>query len=255
MIERIARNPLGLAGLALFAALIGATAFWLFQRAVPASLASVDRGRMEVVVHDYILAHPEILREATQVLRERDVAEQQSEAGKIVKANASAILEPFGSAWAGNPKGDVTLVEYFDYNCGYCRASLPAIAQLLASDPKIRIVYRELPILSEESGTAAKLSLAAAEQGKFRAFHDALYAGGPLTEESMAAAAKAVGLDMARARALAPRAEAEISSNLELSRKMGMTGTPSWIIGDKIVSSALPFEELQKAVAAARAKG
>jgi len=255
MIERIARNPLGLAGLALVAALIGAAAFWLFQRAVPASLADVDRGRMEVVVHDYILTHPEILREATQVLRERDLAEQQSEAGKVVKANASAILEPFGSAWAGNPKGDVTLVEYFDYNCGYCRASLPAIAQLLASDPKIRIVYREMPILSEESGTAAKLSLAAAEQGKFRAFHDALYAGGPLTSESIAAAAKAAGLDMARAASFAPRAEAEIATNLELFRKMGMTGTPSWIIGDKIVSSALQFEELQKAVAAARAKG
>jgi protein-disulfide isomerase len=255
MIERIAKNPLGLAGLALAAALIGAAAFWLFQRAVPASLADVDRGRMELVVHDYILAHPEILPEAMQVLRERETAQQQSDAGKIVKANASAILEPFGSAWAGNPKGDVTLVEYFDYNCGYCRASLPAIAQLLASDPKIRIVYRELPILSEESGTAAKLSLAAAEQGKFRAFHDALYAGGPLTDESMMAAAKAVGLDMARAKAIEPRANAEIASNLELSRKMGMTGTPSWIIGDKVVSSALPLEELQKAVAAARARG
>jgi len=255
MIERIAKTPLGLAGLALVAALIGAASFWLFQRAVPASLADVDRGRMEMVVHDYILAHPEVLPEAMRVLRERETAQQQSEAGKIVKANASAILEPFGSAWAGNPKGDVTLVEYFDYNCGYCRASLPAITQLLASDPKIRIVYRELPILSEESGIAARLSLAAADQGKFRAFHDALYAGGQLTNESMAAAAKSVGLDMARAKALAPRAEAEIASNLELSRKMGMTGTPSWIIGDKIISSALPLEELQKAVAAARTKG
>ena len=255
MIERIAKTPLGLAGLALVAALIGAAAFWLFQRAVPASLTAVDRGRMELVVHDYILAHPEVLPQAMQVLRERETAQQQSEAGKIVKANASAILEPFGSAWAGNPKGDVTLVEYFDYNCGYCRSSLPAIAELLASDPKIRIVYRELPILSEESGVAARLSLAAAEQGKFRAFHDALYAGGQLTDESMTAAAKSVGLDMARAKALAPRANAEIASNLELSRKMGMTGTPSWIIGDKIISSALPLEELQKAVAAARTKG
>jgi protein-disulfide isomerase len=255
MIERIAKNPLGLAGLALVAALVGAAAFWLFQRAVPTSLAEVDRGRMEVVVHDYILAHPEVLPEAMQLLRDRETAQQQSEAGKIVKANAGAILEPFGNAWAGNPKGDVTLVEYFDYNCGYCRASLPAIAQLLASDPKVRIVYRELPILSEESGVAAKLSLAAAEQGKFRAFHDALYAGGQLTDESIAAAAKAAGLDMARAKALAPRASAEIASNLELARKMGMTGTPSWIIGDRIVSSALQLEELQKAVAAARAKG
>ena len=255
MIERLSKNPLGLAGLALVAALIGACAFWLFQRAVPTSLADVDRGRMEVVVHDYILAHPEILVEATQVLHDRETAQQQSEAGKIVKANASAILEPVGSAWAGNPRGDVTVVEYFDYNCGYCRASLPTIAQLIASDPKVRIVYRELPILSDASAVAARLSLAAADQGKFQAFHDALYAGGPLTSESIAAAAKSAGLDMAKANAFAPRAQAEISSNLDLARKMGMTGTPSWVIGDRIVSSALQLEELQKAVAAARLKG
>ncbi len=255
MIDRMTKNPLSLAALALVAALIGAGAFWLFQRAVPSALAESDRGRMEVVVHDYILAHPEILPEAMQKLQERETAQQQSEAAKVVAANASAILQPVGSAWAGNPKGDVTVVEYFDYNCGYCRASLPAIAQLIASDPQVKVVYRELPILSDESGTAAKLSLAAADQGKFQAFHDALYAGGPLTPESMAAAAKSAGLDMAKASAFAPRAQAEISSNLELAHKMGMTGTPSWVIGDKIVSSALPLEELQKAVAAARMKG
>jgi len=255
MIDRFARSLLSLAALALVAALIGAGAFWLFQRAVPTSLAAVDRGRMEVVVHDYVLTHPEILTEAMQNLRDRETAQQQSAAAKVVAANASAILRPVGSAWAGNPNGDVTVVEYFDYNCGYCRASLPTIAQLIASDPQVKVVYRELPILSDESGVAARLSLAAADQGKFQAFHDALYAGGPVTAQSMAAAVKSAGLDMAKASAFAPRAQAEISSNLELARKMGMTGTPSWVIGDRIVSSALPLEELQKAVAAARLKG
>jgi protein-disulfide isomerase len=255
MTDRFSNNPLALAALALVAALVGAGAFWLFQRAMPSAVADTDRARMEVVVRDYMLSHPEIIPQAMQKLQDREVAQQQNEAVKVVAANAHAILEPFGSAWAGNPKGDVVAVEYFDYNCGYCRASLPAIDQLIASDPKVKVVFRELPILSEASGVAAKLSLAAADQGKFKTFHDALYAGGPLTSESIAAAAKTAGLDMAKAAAFAPKAQAEIASNLELAHKMNMTGTPSWVIGDRIVSSALPLEELQKAVAAARAKG
>ena len=247
MMDRLSKNPLALAALTLVAALIGAGAFWLFQLAAPSSLGSTDRARVEQVVRDYVLAHPEIIPEAMDRLRAR-------ETGKAVAANADAILKPFHSAWAGNPNGDVTVVEYFDYNCGYCRASLPNVAQLIASDPKVKVVYRELPILAESSAAAAKLSLAAAEQGKFIAFHDALYAAGQVTPESMAAAAKAAGIDMQRAAAFGPRAEAEIASNLGVMRQLGMTGTPSFVIGDHVVASVLSFEELQKAVAAARAK-
>lgn len=255
MIEGWAKNPLSLAGLALVSALVGATAFWLFQQAVPSQRADADRGRMEVVVHDYILAHPEILPEAMQKLQERETAQRQTQAAGVVAANAGTILKPFGSAWAGNPHGNLTIAEYFDYNCGYCRASLPVIAQLLASDPQLRIVYHEMPVLSDESDTAAKLSLAAAEQGKFQAFHNALYAGGRVTPDSMAAAARTAGIDMARAAAFAPQAEAQIAANLDLVRKMGLTGTPSWVIGNRVISAALPLDELQKVIAAARAGG
>lgn len=247
MIERLSKNPLALAALVLIAAVFGAGAFWLVQRGTPSSLGSADQARVERVVRDYVLAHPEIIPEAMQRLRER-------EAGKVIDANASAILKPFGSAWAGNPNGDVTVVEYFDYNCGYCRASLPNVAQLIASDPKVKVVYRELPILAETSAAAAKLSLAAADQGKFTAFHDALYAAGPVTPESMTAAAQKAGVDMQRAAAFAPRAEAEIASNLQVMRQLGMTGTPSFVIGNQVVSSVLTLEELQKAVAEARAR-
>ncbi|MDB5705905.1 MAG: disulfide bond formation protein DsbA [Sphingomonas bacterium] len=254
MTDRFSKNPLALAALALVAALIGAGAFWLFQRAVPGALADTDRARVGRVVHEYILDHPEILLEAQQRLQERQVAAQQSEALKVVAANKRAILEPIGSAWAGNPQGDVTVVEYFDYNCGYCRASLPTIDALIAGDPKVKVVFREWPILSDESIAAARVSLAAADQGKFKTFHDALYKAGPVTGETISAAAKAAGIDMARANAFAPQAQAEIASNMDLARKMGLSGTPSWVIGDRVVSTALPLEELQKAVAAARAK-
>jgi protein-disulfide isomerase len=208
------------------------------------AVAALDRPGDEV--RDYLLAHPEVIPEAMQKLQER-------EAGRSVSANRAAITTPFGSAFAGNPKGDVTLVEYYDYNCGYCRASLPAIRQLIAEDPKLRVVFRELPILAESSRSAARISLVAAAQGKFNAFHDALYAGGRVTDASIAAAAKTAGVDTGRLAALAPRIDAEIARNMETAARLGVTGTPSWVVGDRVLSGALPVEELKRAIAAARA--
>jgi protein-disulfide isomerase len=208
------------------------------------AVAALDRPGDEV--RDYLLAHPEVIPEAMQKLQER-------EAGRSVSANRAAITTPFGSAFAGNPKGDVTLVEYYDYNCGYCRASLPAIRQLVAEDPRLRVVFRELPILAESSRSAARISLVAATQGKFNAFHDALYAGGRVSDATIAAAARTAGVDTGRLAALAPRIDAEIARNMETAARLGVTGTPSWVVGDRVLSGALPVEELKRAIAAARA--
>ena len=208
------------------------------------AVAALDRPGDEV--RDYLLAHPEVIPEAMQKLQER-------EAGRSVSANRAAITTPFGSAFAGNPEGDVTLVEYYDYNCGYCRASLPAIRQLVAEDPRLRVVFRELPILAESSRSAARISLVAATQGKFNAFHDALYAGGRVSDATIAAAARTAGVDTGRLAALAPRIDAEIARNMETAARLGVTGTPSWVVGDRVLSGALPVEELKRAIAAARA--
>jgi len=230
---------------ALLGAVLGAGAMLLgTSHFAPAG----DRSQIEQVVHDYLLAHPEVLPDAMDALRDKQHA-------KTIADNRAAILEPVGSAWAGSAHPDLTIVEYYDYNCGYCRASLPAIAQLLASDPKLRIVFREFPVLAESSATAARMSLAAAEQGKFKPFHDSLYAGGQVTDQSIAAAAKIAGVDTAKAAAFAPKADAEIAANMGIARQLGMTGTPSWVIGNHVVSSALPLEDLQKLVAQARSKG
>jgi len=226
--------------IAVAGAVIGGLAVWGYDR----QGGGVERAQVESIVHDYVLAHPEILPEAMEKLRDR-------ESGKTVTANRDAIVTPFGSAWAGNPKGDVTLVEYFDYNCGYCRASLPMIAKLIAA-PKVRVVFRELPILSAESRIAARASLAAAQQGKFATFHDALYAGGPVSDASIAAAASKAEVDTTQA-SFTKTADAEIAKNMETAANLGMTGTPSWVVGDRVLSGALPLEDLQKAVAAARA--
>lgn len=232
-----------LPAIAVAGAAIGGLAMWGYDRQVaPDGMA---RAQVEGIVHDYVLTHPEILPQAMQALQDR-------ESGKVVAANRPAIATPFGSAWAGNPKGDVTLVEYFDYNCGYCRASLPTIAKLIAADPKLRVVFRDLPILSPQSRVAARASLAAAAQGKFGAFHDTLYAAGPVSDATIAAASARAGVDTAGATAFAATADAEIGKNMETAAKLGVTGTPAWVVGDRMLSGALPIEELQKAIAAAR---
>lgn len=247
MIERLAANRLALAGMFALAALIGAGLLFAAQRFVPGA-AGGDRAQIEAIVHDYVLAHPELIPQAIQKL-------QDQQTWAMVAANRSAIVDPVGSAWAGNPHGDVTLVEYFDYDCGYCRASMPMLAQLVKDDPKLRIVYREFPVLTPESADAARWSLAAAKAGKFAAFHDALFAGGPVSEATMVAAAKAAGLNPAKLRTAAadPAIADEIDRNLSIARQLGMTGTPSWVIGDRVISGALPIDRMKQAIADARA--
>lgn len=230
----VAAGVLGAAG--------GALALSAYER-------TTERERMQQVVHDYVLANPQIIPEAMERLRATD-------AGQVVAANRAQIATPVGDAWIGNPHGDVTLVEYYDYNCGYCRASLPMIQQLVARDPKLRIVFRDLPILSEQSGTAAQLSVAAALAGKFKPFHDTLYAAGPITPASLAAASEAAGFApaaLAKAAAI-PAVTQTIRTNLALARQLGMSGTPAWVVGDKVLAGALPLDTMEAAIAAARTK-
>nr|WP_184055919.1 DsbA family protein [Sphingomonas aerophila] len=199
----------------------------------------------EALVRRTLMAHPEIITEAMQKLQDR-------ETGRQVAALGRTLTQPVGNAFAGNAKGDVSVVEFFDYNCGYCRASLPIVAALVKADPNVRIVYREMPILAETSRAAARASLAAARQGRWPAFHDALYTGGRVTNETIAAAAKGAGVDLTAANS--SENEAEIDNNLRTAAGLGVTGTPSWVIGDRVLTGTLPLEELQRAVTAARAR-
>lgn len=245
MIERLTKNPLLLALAFLLAAVIGGGTVLLGQRLAPPAAAPGGGA----AVRDYLLANPEVIPEAMQRLRDR-------ETGKVVAANARAIVEPFGSAWIGNPRGDVTVVAYMDYGCGYCRASLPVLDQLIAKDPRVRVVFRELPILSEASRVAARWSLAAAEQGKFKPFHDALYAGGQLSEASIEAAIRTAGLDRAAAeRAIgSDRVAGEIGRNLDIAQQLGANGTPTWVIGQSVLHGAVPLKDFEEAVARVRAR-
>ena len=234
-----------LALVAVIGAAAGAGGVIAYDRSAPSALGAADTARVERVVRDYVLAHPELIPEAMQRLQDR-------EQGRAVASVRGDVVRPFGSAFLGNPQGDVTLVEYFDYNCGYCRASLPLIKRLVQRDPKLRIVFRELPILAESSRAAARASLLAAAQGKFAAFHDALYASGPVSDATIAAAAARAGVDLAQGSAFKARADAEIARNMKSAAQLGLTGTPSWVVGDRVLAGALPVEEIEAAIKAAR---
>lgn len=237
----------------ILAALLGAGGAVLAVNATdkPAPINTADRAAIEQIVREYILSHPEILPEAMKNLETR-------ENKKAVDANRKAIEAPFGSAWEGAADADVTLVEFFDYNCSYCRASLPDIDRLLAEDKKLKIVYREMPILGPESVEAAFASLAVAQQqgANYGAFHRALYKAGRLNASSIEDAAQKAGLDKARLKE-AQRSETvrtEISTNLQLQQALQLTGTPSWVIGDKVLNGAVGYDELKKAIAEVRAQ-
>ena len=207
-------------------------------------VSTTDRVAIEKIVHDYILSHPEILPQALENLRANDSA-------KAVQANRSAIETPFAGAWEGATNPDVTIVEFFDYNCGYCRKSLPDVDRLLAEDKRVRIVYREFPVLGPDSDHAARVSLAAAKAGKYAAFHRAVFAAGKPEAKAVERIAHDMGINIGAAD---PAAQAEIDANLGLARALSLSGTPSWVIGNKLLSGAVGYEALRDAIAEARAR-
>ena len=235
------------AALAVALAALGAAGGWWWQsRAAPesaaSSLAKADRAAIEAVVRDYILTHPEILPEAMERLQSKGAARQ-------VADNRGGLETPFPGAVLGNPRGTITLVEFTDYACGYCRQSMADVRALIAAHPDLRIVVRELPILSPASTEAARMALTAAAQGKYAAFHDAMFAGSRPDAASIAAAARTAGVDPAGA---AAGVSEELANNLDLARKLGINGTPAWVVGDRLLVGAVGREALEKAIAEAR---
>ncbi|WP_420138466.1 DsbA family protein [Sphingomonas sp.] len=229
------RLPLAVAAIAA-AAVIGVGAGLGVGHFLPERVATSDR----VAVRNYVVAHPEIINEAIDRLRIGD--------------DRAAIERPFGSAWAGNPNGDVTLVMFSDYNCPFCRASAGEIDALLAGDPKLKVVWRELPVLGPDSDAAAVAALAAAKQGKYRAFHRALFSGNHPDKAAIAIAATKAGLDPARFQAdqRASDVAAELTANLNLARRMQINATPFFVIGERTFQGAIGSDMMTAAIAEAR---
>jgi protein-disulfide isomerase len=215
----------------------------------PASVGAQDKTAIEKIVHDYILDHPEIIPQAIEKLQAKRLS-------SVIEASRSAIETPYAGAWEGAANADVTVVEFFDYACGYCRASLPDLAKLVGEDKKLKIVYRELPILSEASSDAAKVSLLAAERGQYMAYHKALYGAGRVSRDTILASAAKAGIGKADAEAAiaSSKYDAEIQSNIALAQKLQATGTPTFVIGGQVLSGAVGYDMLKEGVATARGK-
>ncbi len=205
------------------------------------------RAAIEAIVHDYILAHPEILPEAMQKLQAR-------ENSKAIDADRLALEKPFGSAWAGSQSPKVTLVMFTDYSCGYCRASLGDVGRLLAENPDLKVVWREIPVLGPDSEAAARVALAAAQQGHYLPLHKGLFEAGRPDHATVVKVASAAGLDAGKLANAGKGRDVteELASNMALAGRLGVSGTPAFVIGDEFLSGAVGYEVLSKAVADAR---
>ena len=250
MIDKLdwAKHRWLIVGVAASAALVGVALATKMGDDPAASMAGKDRAQVEAVVRDYILAHPEIIPEAINRMREK-------QSSQVYEANKVALETPFASAWAGAEKGDVTLVMFSDYACGYCRASLPAIDQLLSEDPKLKVVWREIPILGSGSEVAAKASLAAAEQGAFLDFHRRMFAAGRPEAGKVSSVLKSMKLDLARVQrdVNSPAVMHELQSNMDLVSRMDEgVATPTFFIGGKMLKGAVGYDALKQAIADAR---
>jgi protein-disulfide isomerase len=208
------------------------------------AVAAVQGGWADRLVRKSLLENPTVLVETADALRDNQYA-------PVLAANRAALETPFASGWQGARDADVTLVEFYDYACGYCKASLPVIARLVKEDPKLRVVYREFPILGPDSEAAARMALGAAKAGRFMAFHDALYEAGRPSQATLAKAAAAAGVPAAVPSS--PEIDGELRKNFGLAQQLGATGTPLFIVGDKVLNGAVGYDALKQAIAEARA--
>jgi protein-disulfide isomerase len=224
----------------------------------PAPLSQAERSAVEQVVRDYLLAHPEVIMEALTVLQTRqEQSERQRQAEQLSSLDEEIFRSP-GSPVMGNPEGNVTLVEFFDYQCGYCKSMLEPLNALRERDPDLRMVMKELPILSPASTTAAKAALAAELQGKYTEFHLAMMGyRGRLDDDVVFATAEQVGLDVERLKAdmESEAVAAEIAANMRLAQQLGIRGTPAFIVGDDIVPGAVDVRALEALIAEQRGEG
>jgi protein-disulfide isomerase len=209
------------------------------------------------LIGDYLRAHPEVILESVRAMQEREQTAQIKRQQDSLVSRRQEIERDPASPVVGNVNGNVTVTEFFDYRCGYCKAVLPSVQQLLKDDPNVRFVMKELPILSPESRIAAKLALAVwkNEPKRYQELHTKLMsAQGDFSERRIFALAKEAGVDVERARRGmdAPEIEQALAANMELAQALGITGTPGFVVGKQLAPGAIDYDTLKRFVAEAR---
>ncbi|MBY8975773.1 thioredoxin domain-containing protein [Rhodobacteraceae bacterium NNCM2] len=227
------------------------------QSTALSSMSPAERAEFQSEVRAYLLENPEVILEALEILEER--REQQAQAAdlNIIRSNSEAIFEDGYSFVAGNPDGDITIVEFTDYRCGYCKQAHPEVASLIASDPNIRLIVKEFPILGPESVAAGRMALAAVEvdASLFGELNERLMSfPGNLTEDMAYRIAGNVGYDVdaLKAEAESDATTAKLEENYRLAQELGLRGTPSFILSDEVIRGYVPAADMKKMIAEKR---
>ncbi len=238
-----------------------ASAFALLAYAPPAISASMtpeQKTEIQEIVRAYLLDNPELLREMATKLDEKDKMAEDELRGKALSTHAPEIFKTAADPHVGDAKGDVTIVEFMDYNCGWCKKSMSEVSTLVKSDPKLRVVFKEFPIFGEHSEYAARAALAAAKQGKYWEMHQAMFSQeGQVTIDIVNQLAQGFGLDMTKLKADIESKEIgeQIAANMQLGKSLAINGTPAFVIDDTVHGGYVPLDGLNEAVAKVRANG
>ncbi len=228
--------------------------------ATATSFSTDQKREIEQIVKRYLVANPEVFLDIQNALEDKMEKQQAAKLKVAIAENAAEIYREPKASVAGNPNGDITVVEFFDYNCGYCKRGLHDVIKLVDTDPKVRVVFKELPILSKGSEEASHVALAAGRQGKYWEIHRAMLgAKGHMDEASALKIAESLGLDMDKLKAdmASPEVKAEIEKSEALAKKMGVNGTPHFLIGDRAIAGAPDdlYDQLEKNVTELRKQG
>ncbi len=224
---------------------------WAESPSVPA------RPALDQAIEQYIRSHPEVIEQAMQSLEVKRQRDEKLRIKQAIATHQEELLRDPASPVSGNLNGDVTVIEFFDYRCGYCKRVASAVTQLQKDEPGVRVVYKDFPILGEVSVFGARAALAAREQGKHQAFHEAMLASeNELTQEEVLAIAQRVGLDVKKLEIdlNAPEWQSAIDRNHALAKLLGISGTPGFVVGSEVYPGALELPGLKALVKQARTK-
>ncbi len=219
------------------------------------ALTEAQRDAVRALVRDTLLENPEIITEALEVYQGRQEEAERARVTAVLAEHRAAVEAADDADVLGNPDGAITLVEFSDYQCGYCKRAFPDLAKAVQAAGDVRLVIRELPILGPDSVMAARAALAAREQGRYPAFHAALMAmRGGLSEEAVMQTARSIGLDVDQLRVdmADPALDERFAETVRLARLLGISGTPAFVIGDAVIPGAVPSEMLAELIAKAR---
>ncbi len=247
------RLPIWLAAGAILTGSIAGIA-WPEDARAAGEFSASQKTAVEKIVHDYLIANPEVVREAIEELDKRQKADEANQRSKTVADKSATLFNSANQAVVGNPKGDVTLVEFFDYNCGYCKRSVNTVARLIEGDPKLRVVLKDFAILGPDSVEAALVANAARMQlspEKFWEFHRKLLeTKGHIGKQQAMAVAKDVGADMSRMEKdfEKPETKAALQEVSGLADALRFDGTPAWVVGSEALVGGVPYEELKKKI-------